>query len=202
MSIALQFTQKKEKSALEGQGTIVIVERWLSLNARHVYWKRYLEKKGFSVHLMNFPLWEKDFQDSSNKLSKYMVDNNIDNAVLVGISSGAITCLLYLENQNGWGRVQRFITVGSPFRGTWLMLFLSFLISGRELLPGSNLMKKIKDIQLSYPEKVICVRAKFDEMVPSGSTLPGAHKTTINVYGHNNLHLMHKKTYSLIEHAA
>lgn len=197
-SLTLQFEQKPSKTTKNTQGVVVMVERWLSLNLRHVYWKRYLEKRGYKVYLVNFPFWHKDFTESSDALSKFMEKNEIKKATLIGISSGAVTCLLYLQELNGWERIDRFISIGAPFKGTWLMLFLSFIESGRELLPGSSLTKKIANFTVKDPERTYCIKAKFDEMVPSGSILNGVHKVVINVYGHNNLHLMHKNTYAYI----
>lgn len=198
MSISLQFVPSNE---MEGKGngkTIVIVERWLAINLSHLYWKYYLEKKGFKVYLINFPLWYKDFKNSAKTLSYYMKEKDIHNATIVGISSGAITSLLYLENHNGWERVDKLITIGTPFKGTWAALFLSFLFSGRELLPGSRFVKYLNSIKVHNTEKIYCFKAKFDEMVPTGSTLPGASRIIMNVVGHNNLHIRVRSTYRKI----
>lgn len=204
LSISLQTFQKIniiEEKDQKGK-TIIIVERWLSLNIRHLYWRRYLTKKGYRVHLINFPLWHKDFKDSSLTLSQFMKDKKITDGTLVGISSGAITCLLYLEELGGWDRIDKFISIGAPFKGTWMMLFLSFIKSGRELLPGSDLTNKIASLNLNQPEKTICIKAEFDEMVPFGSILDGAKKVVIPIFGHNNLHLRHRETYQIIAREA
>ena len=66
------------------------------------------------------------------------------------------------------------------------------------LLPVSPLIKKISKYTILNPEKIYCVRAKFDEMVPTGSVLPGTHKITLNVIGHNNLHIRVRATYRKI----
>ncbi len=197
LSVTLQIGLQKPRFRNEGQ-VIVIVERWLSLNIRHIFWKRYLERRGFRVYLINLPLWRRDFSDSSMKLSEYIDQFQLSDIILVGISSGAISALLYLQEKNGWRKVKKFISIGAPFNGTYAILFLSFLPSGRELLPGSKLIKKIQSYSNFDPGKVICIKAKFDEMVPSGSILKGAKKITLNIFGHNNLHLHNKKTYKII----
>jgi pimeloyl-ACP methyl ester carboxylesterase len=202
MYISLQFIPSNQ---LEGKGKgrkIVIVERWLSINLNHLYWKYYLEKKGFKVYLVNFPLWHKDFRESAKTLSGYMQNNNISNATIVGISSGAITGLLYLENHNGWERVNRFITIGAPFKGTWAALFLLVLYSGRELLPGSQLVKYLSTIKIHNQKNIYCFRARFDEMVPYGSVLSGASEIVMNIVGHNNLHIRIRYTYRKIAELA
>ena len=182
-SILVQFLPEK---ALKGNGkgkTIIIVERWLYLNIRHVYWKHYIEKKGFNSHLVNFPIRKGDFKKSAIDLGNYLERNHLENVVLVGISSGALTSLVYLQEMNGWERVDKFISIGTPFRGTWMALVISYLKSGRELLPKSGFIKKISNYTVLNPDKILCIRAEFDEMVPSGSILPDVCGIVMEVFG-------------------
>lgn len=190
---------------LRGNGngkTIVIVERWLSMNLRHLYWKYYLERQGYNVYLANFPLRLGDFHESARHLDAYLERNDLDNVTLVGISSGALTSLLYLHYYDGWSRVDKFISIGAPFKGTWVAVFLSWVGSGRALLPNSKLVKEIAGLKLENLDKVYCIAAKFDEMVPGGAVLKGAHKITLSVIGHNNLHLQIRTTYRMIARIA
>ncbi len=83
-----------------------------------------------------------------------------------------------------------------------MMVFLTWLKSGKELLPNSRLIKELNAIELENLEKVYCIKAKFDEMVPSGTILSGAHRITLNVVGHNNLHLQIGSTYRKIAEIA
>lgn len=186
---------------LKGNGegkTIVIVERWLSINIRHLYWKYYLERQGYNVYLANFPLRLGNFHESAQHLDAYMDRNDLDDVIMVGISSGGITAFLYLYYYDGWNRVDRFVSVGTPFKGTWIAIVLSWVHSGRELLPNSKLVKEMSGLTLANLHKVYCFKAKFDEMVPSGTVLKGAHSVTLPVIGHNNLHLRIRTTYKKI----
>lgn len=197
-AIVIRFVPR---SVFEGEGTgktILIVERWFNLNIRHIYWKLYLEKRGFRVYIVNFSIWKGAFENSAVRLKKYMEKRDLNDVTLVGISSGAITSLLYLEEKEGWKRVSRFIAVGAPFHGTWIAIIISFLKSGRELLPKSRLIQKISALKLSNPNKIICIRAKFDEMVPTGAVLPNTKGITIKAFGHNNLHIRISGTYKKI----
>lgn len=197
LSTPLRLNSKKPKFD-RNKKTIVIVERWISLNVRHLYWRRYLQKNGYNVYLINFPIWKKDFLDSSGMLDRYLKSNRLEKVTLVGISSGAVVCLLYLQELNGWKRVNNFVAIGAPFEGTWLMLLLSFVKSARELLPGSSLTKRINSYKLKNTDRILCIKAKFDEMVPGGSVLKNTGKVVIDIFGHNNLHLEHKATYKWI----
>lgn len=198
LSLLTNFVSQSELNGHGNGPKIVIVERWLSINIRHIYWKYFLESRGYNAHLVNFPLSEGNFEGSARSLSQYLEKHNLKDITLVGISSGALTSLLYLQECNGWERVDKFIAVGAPFKGTWMALFLSFAYSGRELLPNSGLVKKISLMTFINPEKIYCIKAKFDEMVPNGSLLPGANKYVLNVVGHNNLHIRVRMTYKKI----
>lgn len=198
LSAIVWFVPRHE---LKGHGegpTIILVERWLSVNIRHLYWKYYLEGKGYNVYLANFPIRKGNFEESAHQLAKYLERHGLSKVTLVGISSGALTALLYLQECNGWERVDKFVAVGAPFKGTGMALLLAFAYSGRELLPHSSLVKKISSMDIINPEKIYCIKAKFDEMVPNGSFLPGAHHIMVNIVGHNNLHIRVRATYKKI----
>lgn len=196
--ILVNFVPRSHFESKKNGKTILIVERWLTFNIRHLYWKYYLEKKGFRVIIKNFSLLDGDFEKSSLKLGKYLEESNYKNVVLVGISGGALTSLLYLQEHNGWKRVNRFIAIGAPFRGTWSAFPVAFTYSGRELFPTSPLIQRITAMKLIHLERIICIKAKYDEMVPKGAVLPGTNSIALPIFGHNNLHLRIRATYKKI----
>lgn len=198
LSFISYFVPQRELRGHGDGSKIVIVERWFSMNIRHLYWKYFLERQGYNAHLVNFPIRNGSFEESATELSRYLEHHNLSNITLVGISSGALTSLIYLQEHDGWSRVDKFISVGAPFKGTWIALLVAFLHSGRELLPLSPLMKRISLYKILHPENIYCIRARFDEMVPVGSMLPGAHKILLEVIGHNNLHIRIRMTYKKI----
>lgn len=179
--------------------TILIVERWFTKNAYHKQWKAYLEKKGFDVHAINFPIYRGSFDDSAKELKEYIDENDFTDVVLVGISAGGITSLLYLEDYSGWKKIRKFISVGTPFYGSPMTFFASFTKSGRELLPISGFIQNIRERKIKNLDKIVCIQAKHDEMVPmESSALSEAKKIVLDVAGHNNLHLASQETYETI----
>jgi hypothetical protein len=198
------FWKSKPLAISKNSGkTIIIVERWLQANILHQHIRQYLESKGFQVHLVSHSIKEGTFDDSAKKLKQFIDAKKLNNVTLVGISSGGISALLYLQELNGWEKVQNFISIGTPFYGTILALPLGLNKSCREILPGSRVVKKIKRMQLLNLDRIKCLVARFDELVPrSSSTLPGAQIQTINVLGHNALHLTCKETYDTIASSA
>lgn len=196
--ILVNFIPKSRFEGKKNGKTIVIVERWLTFNIRHLYWKYYLERKGFQVLIKNFPLRHGNFEESGVLLKQYMEEHRCKDAVLVGISGGAITSLLYLQEHNGWENIDKFIAIGGPFQGTWAALAVSFTYSGRELLPHSAFIEKLKGMKILHPERIFCITAQYDEMVPTGAILPGTNSITLPIAGHNNLHLRIRATYKKI----
>lgn len=187
----------------DAKQTILIVERWFNTNGLHKLWVKYLTDKGFAVHMVNFPIQHGTFEESAKKLHEYIEQHKLKNFTLVGISGGGLTCYLYLQHHNGWQKAKRFISLGTAFYGTPMALFISFIKSGRELLPTSNFIKKIKQENVQHPEKITNIVAKFDELSPRNSTLlPGAKHIIIDVFGHNNFHLDTKRTYDVVARLA
>lgn len=190
---------KISHSKVSGGKTIIIVERWLHKNWFHVLWKRYLERRGFQVYLIFHPLGKGTFTQSAAKLSRFIEKNDLKDVTLVGVSSGGLTCIVYLQQMNGWNRVTNFISVGVPFKGTRMALALIRNESCRELLPWNSFIRDLSSQELHHKEKIVCIISKFDELIPRKSGyLSGTHKKVINVYGHNYLHLLCEQTYSTI----
>lgn len=186
-----------------GKPTIVIVERWFNENVLHVYWKKYLERKGFKVYLLNFYLPIGTFEQSAEKLKDFIEREKLENVVLVGISGGGLTSLLYLQEHDGWQKVSKFIPVGTPFRGTRFAMAVSFVRSGRELLPSSQLIKKISQLKVDHISKIVCIRAKHEGIIPGDSNfIEGSQSELIDVYGHNALHMVTRRTYDEIAQIA
>jgi pimeloyl-ACP methyl ester carboxylesterase len=183
----------------QGKPTIVIVERWFNENILHIYWKKYLEKKGFRVYLLNFKLPDGTFEQSAEKLKEFISREELENFYLVGISGGGLTGLLYLQEHGGWEKVKKFIPVGTPFGGTLFALAVSFVGSGRELLPGSGLVKKISQMRIEHLSRIVCIRAKNEAVIPNKSNyVEGTRCELIDVFGHNALHMVTRRTYDEI----
>lgn len=179
--------------------TIVIVERWLNSNVFHHRWVDYLQRQGFTVHLVSLSLAKGTFDESAIILKIYIDGHNLTDITLVGVSSGGISCFLYLQKYNGWTKVRRFISVATPFQGTVWIWPLFFIKSCRELIPNSSFLRNLLEQKIEHVDKIICITGKIDELVPlSSQSLPGAKREALNIWGHNNMHLYSKKTWDLI----
>lgn len=179
--------------------TILIVETWFTKNIHHKKWETLLKRRGFDVHIVNFPIYKGTFEESAKKLKEYIDENEFSNIVLVGLSSGGITSLLYLEDFDGWGKVKKFISISTPFYGSPMAFFTLLTKSGQELLPTSKFVQEMKERKVKNLDKIVCIQAKYDEMVPEKSAaLKGARTITLDVIGHNNLHLDTEEAYEIV----
>jgi pimeloyl-ACP methyl ester carboxylesterase len=193
-----------QKIVVEPNGeTIVIIERWLHMNIFHLIGKRYLESKGFRVYLVSHILSKGSFESSAQRLKDFIDSKQLRDFTLVGVSSGGISALLYLEKLDGWSNVKNFVSVATPFGGTVFALPIAIIKPCREILPWNKTIKKIQSTLLKHPEKMLCIVALVDEFVPRKSaTLQNVKTKEIDVIGHNALHLTNTETYKTISEVA
>jgi hypothetical protein len=192
LGILNRILNDKNKKSDNGR-VVVIVESWLNTNYLHTFLVHFLRRKGYIVYMKNFPLQKGGFEDKADELNEFILQNNLTNFSLIGISGGAITSLCYLEKYDKWQGINKFIAIGAPFKGTPLIYPLVFLKSARQLLPNSVFLK---DLKIRYPKKIVSVYAFFDEMVPrKSSIIQDAKNIEIPVVGHNNLHMLSGDMY-------
>ena len=122
-------------------------------------------------------------------INKYGLDREID---LLGFSMGGIIGSYWLKNFGGNKRIKKFISVGSPHKGT-----LTAQIVPRFPLKGISEMKinskLLKDLYSSndFLEDVDCISffTRWDLMVFPGwkAYLPKGNKYSLNIFKHKNL---------------
>lgn len=165
--------------------------------------KKYLENKGFNVIIYNFSKEINNIDSSAQKLKKILDSMNLENVCLVGISSAGLSSYEYLNGLGGWERVDSFISIGTPFKGTYMSYFAFHTKIGRMLTPKSSYIAKIQDIKPQNLDRTYCLVATKDEIVPrSGSFLDGAHFIEVPVMGHVRLHAFSDKTFEIISQIA
>ncbi|HSW48334.1 MAG TPA: hypothetical protein VLG67_04620 [Candidatus Saccharimonadales bacterium] len=178
---------------------IVISEQWFNKNYWHFLMKNYLVKKGYKVYWVDYSILKGGIDDGAKNLQKFFIENDIKNAVLVGISYGAVSAFYYLQYLDGWDRVSKFISVAGPLKGTPKAYLLFFLKAGWQIFPNSQFIKKLVELPINNPEKILCISAKHDELVPlSSSRLPNVKNVISNTIGHNMLHMFSKEVFKLI----
>lgn len=178
---------------------LLLVNSWVHKSPQHWMWRWYLEQCGVRTGILYFPMQELSFAQSAEALRHYIERHDLHDLSIAAISSGALTTLLYLEDHAGWERVRRFIAIGAPFGGANAAVLLYWHRHLRELLPVSTLIGRIQHTPVQHPERLICLSAAYDELVPRASScLPGTRCEVMPVIGHDNLHSASKATYDRV----
>ena len=111
---------------------------------------------------------------------------------LLGFSMGAVVARTWIQLQGGHRRTRRFLSVGSPQRGTWTALpWPRWPLEGiADMKPGSPLLRRLNG-DLSGLEPVQCSSfySPFDLMVLPGwqAVLPVGRRLAIPVLSHRQL---------------
>ena len=160
---------------------IVFVHGWLVRNTPYIFVKNFLEKAGFAVYMSDLDLELGSIEDSAIKLSRFVEQKKLSKFYLIGDSCGALISLYYLQRLNGWRRVLKFVSVGGPFNGSPLaLLAIWFSKAARQMLPNSEFLKELKDVSIKDEDKIICVSAEYDDIVPRWSSqVRGAQKIIV-----------------------
>ena len=192
----------KLKHAAEGQ-KIVFVHGWLTSNLPLLFFKRYLESRGFSVYMSNVGLLTTDLNKGSINLKEYIEKKKLKGFILVGFSAGAIVSYLYLQKFDGWKKTKRLICIGAPFKGSPLAYLAFFSRSARQMTTDSKFLKKLNQNLILNRENIVCISAKHDEIVPSySSKLKDVKHEEVPVLGHVVLQLASKETFAIVEESA
>ncbi|HSX09544.1 MAG TPA: hypothetical protein VLF93_05290 [Candidatus Saccharimonadales bacterium] len=178
--------------------TIVLVTCWFNKNLYHNHWATYLGHKGYQVYLVHLPFLNENFPTTVLRLKEYIARRKLKNYTLVGISTGALVCLYYLQFYKKWNTIHRFISLGGPLHGTITAWLIAFLGKGRDMVPGSSFIKEFE--KYTFPKnKMVTISAWGDELVPPRyNKIKGIRSYIIPIWGHNLLHLRAQEPYDLI----
>ncbi len=170
---------------------VVIIHGWLTRGAMLFTQKFILEKEGYEVHVPEFGWQLEDIENLSEKLNSYIEKEKLNNVILIGNSLGAIISLHYLKKYNGWKRVKKLISVAGPFGGSPLAyLAMWFSKSAKQMTLNSQFLKQLTQ-NITHKNKITCVSAEIDFLVPkSSSQIKGAKNKIIKILGHVNLQLL------------
>ncbi|MBV8180615.1 MAG: alpha/beta fold hydrolase [Mycobacterium sp.] len=110
-----------------------------------------------------------------------------DKVHLVGHSLGGVVIALAIADRRLNGRVDRVITLGSPFGGSPWAELLPFFESVRALRPGSPLLRRLASTPLPDGVRWLSVTAALDIIVPGLRSVPfhaQVETVTVNNVGH------------------
>ncbi|MGF1491161.1 MAG: esterase/lipase family protein [Microcoleaceae cyanobacterium] len=150
----------------------------------------YLTERGWEVHsfdlIPNTGLMTLD--KLAVQLENYIAqgfspDQPLD---LVGFSMGGIVSRYYVQRLGGIERIQRFITISSPHRGTWVA-YLYVLPAAAQMRPNCSFLNDLnQDIQMLEKLKFTSIWTPYDAMiVPANSSqVPVGEEWQVDVMVH------------------
>lgn len=145
----------------------------------------YLTDHGWSVHALNLtpndgsaPLEVLAQQVADYVSDRFPPEQPID---LLGFSMGGVVTRYYLQRLGGHQKVQRYISISAPNRGTWLGFSLP-LPGVRQMSPGSQFLVDLNrdHHQVLATLKVTIIWTPFDLMIlPAISSQLGLGKEIV-----------------------
>jgi pimeloyl-ACP methyl ester carboxylesterase len=137
-------------------------------------------------------------------MERFSKTHDFEKIDIVGHSMGGLIGLHYVKRLGGHRVVNRLVTLGAPFHGTWAsalaMLPLGVVSKGLwQMLPESDFLKSLRARpQEAHDTQVISIAAKYDTLCPPRACrLEGAVNVAIPV-GHGGL-LMDQRVFQAIE---
>lgn len=108
---------------------------------------------------------------------------------IIGISMGGIAALYYLHELGGAEKVNTFIAIGAPFRGTWAGLvgvcfFGAFSPSVWEILPNSLLLRYLANKPKPKGVKIFTIIGSEDKISPPDSCYYKNTRCKLFIGGH------------------
>jgi triacylglycerol lipase len=150
----------------------------------------WLQECGCEVHSLNLVPndGKAGLDELANQLATFIQSRFSDRQRfdIVAFSMGGLVSRYYLQRLGGVERVERFISISAPHRGTWTA-FLRANAGARQMRPGSAFLKDLAtDVAILRRIQVTAIWTPLDLMiVPARSCEPGVGKSMrVNVAVH------------------
>lgn len=179
------FNAERGRFVFEGKrGPLVGIRGWLGRWSSSGL-RKYMSEQNVEGILLDFGLQTKEVDKYVKQLNEEL--SPFSRTIVVGYSMGGVIAMRYLQTY-GSSKINRLITVGSPFNGVGMLrLFDQFGDVYKDLAPSSKLLEELKNLKTPRVE-VLNIFASYDQFVgdPNSISVPGK-KIVLPVVGHNNL---------------
>ncbi|MCA9716750.1 MAG: alpha/beta fold hydrolase [Myxococcales bacterium] len=134
----------------------------------------------FSYHVGTFQLESmvKSAEVLRDRLEQIVTDLEVDRVDVVGFSMGGLVAMHTLKFLQGDRYIRRLVTLGSPFRGTWLAaagVATIGLISPSvwQVMPHSPFLNRLRTAPMPAGVRVRQIHARHDALCPAPGPLDG-----------------------------
>ena len=191
--LILNNQTKKKKNV------IVLHGGWFSRGSLFIILKKRLENLGYTVYVPDYGYHLCKIEKTAEKFDAYIKKNKIGKFIFIGHSLGGLVGLYYYKNYKN--KITKFITIGTPFYGTWIARVPSFFSeSAKQMKPESLFLKELyKNIRIN--KNFYAIGSKTDQYVPiKSSKLKKAKNIEVNFVGHSSM-LFSKEVFREIKKA-
>jgi triacylglycerol lipase len=181
----------------EDKRPVLVIHGFMGTRGSMYPLERRLAADGFCVFSFNLgPINTRDIRRSAflihRKIERILAQTAWKEIDIVAHSMGGLIGLYYIKRLGGHLRVRRMITMGTPFRGTWLALagiatmgLLS--ASSWQLLPSSDFLDELHQGPIPDGVEIYSIAAARDWFCPPEATrMPGVKSITVP-FGHGSL---------------
>lgn len=186
-----------QPKSTKGKKTIVIVHGFMGRSLPFLFLSKFLQKRGYTVVFADFGFHIDDVEQVAVKLQKFLEDK--EQILLIGISTGAVISLYYLQQLEGWEHVDHFIAIAGCFQGNFFARFFPFAKGVRQIQKGSSFLRSLTK-NIVHPKKITTLEAKYDEITPlSSAILKGANNILLEEVGHGYFQLFSQRMMQEME---
>lgn len=170
---------------------VIIVHGYLASKEMMLPMRMRLERAGFEAHVAQLPALLLGKVEPTAGLLASEIDRILggypgQQCDLVGVSLGGLLALRYLQRFRGDRRVRRYVTVGTPHRGSnaaraAVMLLGRISPAAYQLLPDSGFIRGLHDEGVPAGVEALSIYARRDTVAPpSQCELAGAENIEIS----------------------
>ncbi|ACY16723.1 lipase family alpha/beta hydrolase [Haliangium ochraceum] len=181
----------------EGQRPLLVIHGFMGTRGTMYPLEQRLAEDGFCVFSFNLGAINiRDIRRSAflihRKVERILEQTGWRELDIVAHSMGGLIGLYYIKKLGGHERVRKLVTLGTPYRGTWIALCgvatLGLLsTSSWQLVPGSRFLGELHDGPIPAGVHVYSIAAARDWLCPPSATrLQGVQSLTVP-FGHGSL---------------
>ncbi len=121
-------------------------------------------------------------EDMAVLVGRYLEQQGLENVVVVAHSKGGLIGKFLLTMPHQAGRVNRLVTVNTPFSGS---IYANFFVlpSIRAFAPGNRTLQLLR-ANIENNARITSIYGRFDPHIPGGSYLEGARNVQLDTMGH------------------
>lgn len=183
---------------IKGKKPIIIIpgvyEKWHFLK----YISDPLSLEGHPIYVLEHIGYNLMSIDHTAKLIRELIEEkDLKNVIIISHSKGGLIGKYILGFYNQDHRVEKLITVATPFKGSHIVKFIPNMTT-RELAPESDIIKTLSEKE-EVNHKIVSIFGVFDNHVwpESSCSLEGAKNIQVDVYGHHKI-LFDKRVKEII----